>query len=749
MSVIKKIKPSFNGATVQLIVFLCTAFLSVLTNTLLIRNLSNNNLSLWVVASTITGVISVCFAGSTLKKLNELLKNQDFKFASYNPSVTKSFWGSRKYSVFLFFVIVSFTIDSPIIIYLAIMSFLLFQNAKLLAFSQFARQQKKISFYTLGYYVLFIITLLLFKLFFNLSFLNVISIHAFSYAIYVAFLFKSVSVDMRRYLKATPVRLNLVFALFILNSQLDVLVVNQLNNEQFKGSYVAATTFTRFGFAIMSFIAFFLLEELIRQRVFFKPKVIKGLILVPLFLMVIGSLIYFITPPYAEFIFGGNFTNLFRILGLQIISYIPWFLLYLPVQYLVSTGDKLLPLIIFLSIIIEVVLQGTISDSVYSVMLIHFLVGSVILFLVMRILSKRSVSKRKYFFYLGTSAEIIKLKVLIGLFEFPVVFNTSQHKVSYFNVLPHLNSSLVREIYTSRNGAKALEESRHKLSWLCGRFLYTLMHFLKIRFASLINRDQIYLIIQGDTLTSSMGGVLGFLFGFRVVHVEAGLRSGSLLNPFPEEIFRKINSNVSAYHFSPDIKSLKNLDNYDGKKFNTQANTFIDSMDLKFITKKLLEREKKYIVVHLHRFELWQNKKLVFDTLISLKDIALKFDVYFIVDSQSKKVLDLIQEGATFRFIIPIDKFMDRNKFLRFCFNSEFIVTDSGGLQEELALLGVPTLIHRKYTERNDGLGLNIMLSKYSCESIVKFAKEYKSYRLSVRKIKFTPSLSIFKILVN
>ena len=153
--------------------------------------------------------------------------------------------------------------------------------------------------------------------------------------------------------------------------------------------------------------------------------------------------------------------------------------------------------------------------------------------------------------------------------------------------------------------------------------------------------------------------------------------------------------------------------------------------------------------MHLHRFELWQNKKLDFDTLISLKDIALKFDVYFIVDSQSKKVLDLIQEGATFRFIIPIDKFMDRNKFLRFCYNSEFIVTDSGGLQEELALLGVPTLIHRKYTERNDGLGLNIMLSKYSCESIVKFAKEYKSYRLSVRKIKFTPSLSIFKILVN
>jgi UDP-N-acetylglucosamine 2-epimerase (non-hydrolysing) len=359
------------------------------------------------------------------------------------------------------------------------------------------------------------------------------------------------------------------------------------------------------------------------------------------------------------------------------------------------------------------------------------------------------MSKRRYFFYLGTSAEIIKLKVLIGLFEFPVVLNTSQHKVSYFNVLSHLNSNSVREIYTSRNGAKALEQSKHKLSWLFGRFLYTLINFFKIRLVSFINRDQIFLIIQGDTLTSSMGGILGFLFGFKVVHVEAGLRSGSLLNPFPEEIFRKINSSVSAYHFSPDIQSLKNLDNYDGKKFNTKANTFIDSIDLKFITKKLLKKKKKYIVVHLHRFELWQNKKLIFDTLISLRDIALKFDVYFIVDSQSKKVLDFIQEDATFRFIIPIDKFIDRNEFLRFCFNSEFIVTDSGGLQEELALLGIPTLIHRKYTERNDGLGQNIMLSQYSCESIVKFAKEYKSYRLSVRKIKFTPSLSIFKILTN
>ena len=116
-----------------------------------------------------------------------------------------------------------------------------------------------------------------------------------------------------------------------------------------------------------------------------------------------------------------------------------------------------------------------------------------------------------------------------------------------------------------------------------------------------------------------------------------------------------------------------------------------------------------------------------------LKRLGTDFLIYIIIDSQSQKIRKFVNHENYSDRLKLVDKYEDRNEFLRLCLKSEFVITDSGGLQEELAILGVPTVIHRKFTEREDGLGRNAKLTLHNCDVILKFALNYRKYRL--RKI--------------
>ena len=83
------------------------------------------------------------------------------------------------------------------------------------------------------------------------------------------------------------------------------------------------------------------------------------------------------------------------------------------------------------------------------------------------------------------------------------------------------------------------------------------------------------------------------------------------------------------------------------------------------------------------------------------------------------------------------------------CLKSEFVITDSGGLQEELAILGVPTVIHRKFTEREDGLGRNAVLTSHECDVISKFSLNYEKYRFEENYLNLGPSQYIYDTFVS
>ena len=169
--------------TTHFIIFISTAFLSAILNTLLIRNLAGDQLSIWVAAATVTGIISVSYTGITLKNLGELI-NKTNNTVSLNSSSNFIFRKSKNVNKFFYFVLILLILVNQIFFYCIIMSILLYYNSKILAISQFYKKQSSVIFGTFIFYLLFILSLTIYKNFFGLSFFEVGCLHIFSYLFY-------------------------------------------------------------------------------------------------------------------------------------------------------------------------------------------------------------------------------------------------------------------------------------------------------------------------------------------------------------------------------------------------------------------------------------------------------------------------------------------------------------------------------------------------------------------------------------
>ena len=217
--------------------------------------------------------------------------------------------------------------------------------------------------------------------------------------------------------------------------------------------------------------------------------------------------------------------------------------------------------------------------------------------------------------------------------------------------------------------------------------------------------------VQGDTTTALSGALSAFFNKIPVAHIEAGLRTDNLFSPFPEEANRRIISQVSSFHFAPTKFALDNLINNGITKnvFNS-GNTVIDSLDWVLkekqnnILNKLNVEENKYILVTVHRRENWGS---------SIKNI-------------SKSILEVISKNKKLKFVFPLHKNpLVRKSFKNYLGSSKnvilieplpyldficlmktayLVLTDSGGIQEEAATLGKPTVILRNSTERPEVL---------------------------------------------
>ena len=240
-------------------------------------------------------------------------------------------------------------------------------------------------------------------------------------------------------------------------------------------------------------------------------------------------------------------------------------------------------------------------------------------------------------------------------------------------------------------------------------------------------------LVHGDTSTTFAGALAAFYHKIPVGHVEAGLRTYDKYSPFPEEMNRTLVGDIAALHFSPTPANAENLrrEAVRGEIFVT-GNTVIDAMqttvrqDFRFAAQELnaLDFEnKRVIVLTCHRRENYGQPmhdilRAVRHVVETHPDVEVVYPVHLspIVRACAQEELG---DVARVHLIDPVDVEQMHNLMARCC----FVMTDSGGLQEEAPALGKPVLVLRRETERPEAVAAGtVKLAGVAYDEIVRLA---------------------------
>ena len=262
-------------------------------------------------------------------------------------------------------------------------------------------------------------------------------------------------------------------------------------------------------------------------------------------------------------------------------------------------------------------------------------------------------------------------------------------------------------------------------------------------------------LVHGDTATTFAASLASYYEQIKVGHVEAGLRTGDIYAPWPEEVNRKLTGSIAKYHFAPTINSKNNLLN-EGvveKDIEVTGNTVIDA--LLWVTNKLrqdnhllselnskfdyLDSSKKLILVTGHRRESFgEGFERICEALrqiaIMHPDSQILYPVH--LNPNVQKPVNSILSGLENIFLI------DPQEYIPFCYlmnRSHIILTDSGGIQEEGPSLGKPVLVMRDTTERPEALdagtvklvGTNVSSIVGGVDTLLADEVEYKKMSLA------------------
>lgn len=339
-------------------------------------------------------------------------------------------------------------------------------------------------------------------------------------------------------------------------------------------------------------------------------------------------------------------------------------------------------------------------------------------------------------FILGTTAEAIKIAPIVRRLDaqgIPYrIWLTLQHTTALRKILPSLGFHEPDEIVANGKDGEPLRSAADAIHWLVSIVKWSLRRSGSLR--KELPKDSI-IVVHGDTMTSVVGALIAKRLGLRCAHVEAGLRSGNWRHPFPEELDRRIVGKLATIHYTPSEEATKNLRSRPNVIW-THGNTAIDAvLDQTESTDSAAE---KYGVVLLHRYEFLANRELVASTMKTLA-AETPIPLHFFVDEYAKETLSDILPTAN-SDMVRIQEKLKHEDFISLLRNSQFIVTDSGGIQAEAALLGTPTLIHRVATEQREGLGENISLSGWDVHVLSSFLRQSEMYRRPSIRPEFSPS---------
>ncbi|GIT98450.1 non-hydrolyzing UDP-N-acetylglucosamine 2-epimerase [Sulfurovum sp. TSL1] len=251
--------------------------------------------------------------------------------------------------------------------------------------------------------------------------------------------------------------------------------------------------------------------------------------------------------------------------------------------------------------------------------------------------------------------------------------------------------------------------------------------------------------VHGDTSTTFAASLAAFYQQIKVAHIEAGLRTGNIYSPWPEEANRQLTTQITSYHFAPTATSKDNLlkENVNEQSIEVTGNTVIDALFLALEKIKSNEQLETEIIQHLAtlNYKFQDDKKTILVTghrrenhgqgfiniCTALKEIAVSnpdIDIVYPVHlnpNVQKPVKELLSDVANIYLIEPLQY----EQFIYMMDKSYFIITDSGGVQEEAPSLGKPVLVMRNTTERPEALAAGtVKLVGTDTELIIKEAQE-------------------------
>jgi UDP-N-acetylglucosamine 2-epimerase (non-hydrolysing) len=303
----------------------------------------------------------------------------------------------------------------------------------------------------------------------------------------------------------------------------------------------------------------------------------------------------------------------------------------------------------------------------------------------------------------GTRPEAIKMAPIIlemqkrnTCFQ-PITVLTGQHKemlnqvMKIFHIVPDYNLHVMKE--------------RQTLSLITTTVIKRLDSII-----DQVNPDII--LVHGDTTTTLAAAISAFYHHVPLGHVEAGLRTWNKYSPYPEEINRQLTDVLADFYFAPTELSRDNLiqQNLNPKRIFVTGNTAIDALrqtvnqNYKHTVLKDVDRKHKIILLTMHRREnqgqpMINTFKAIRDEVLHRPDIEVIYPVHLSPKVQ-KIAHDIFNNMNRVHLIEPLDVIDFHNLAAR----SYFIMTDSGGVQEEAPSLGKPVLVLRNETERPEGV---------------------------------------------
>lgn len=328
----------------------------------------------------------------------------------------------------------------------------------------------------------------------------------------------------------------------------------------------------------------------------------------------------------------------------------------------------------------------------------------------------------------GTTAELVKLapiyKRLTDRGSRPLLWCTAQQ----LDELPAATEllGLPEPDLMLAHGAhgRSLRTTRDVAIWLMQALGRSARRWRELRRALRADGFPPLVVVHGDTMTTVLGTLVGRSLGATVAHVEAGLRSHDWRNPFPEELDRRIVGRLAQLHFAPDEVAASNIaPSHRRRVVVTHGNTVQDSLRMvpEDADPGVDDLPDQFGLVSLHRIELLQDDRFA-ESLSALHRSARTTPLVMVYDPVTdeqirRQGLDNLFDDIHFRRVPKLSYF----RFVALLRRASFVVTDSGGLQEECAFIGKPCLVHRVRTERSDGIGMNARLSGMDVDEMVRF----------------------------